>query len=388
MALSLGKFRTPGQLVKHLLDQRGWSQQALAIVLEVDQTGLNKVITGKRPITAEMALLLGEVFNVEAEAFLDLQKSYELDLARITSQPDPTRADRAALFGDLPIAEMIKRGWLEAFSVRHKEDVQRELIRFFGVRSLDEIEVLPHAAKRTKVSEEATPAQLAWIYRVKQIASRMTVGAYNQFSARSAIKKFKTILRSVDALGDVPRILTDCGIRFVVVESLPSAKIDGVCFWLDASSPVIGMSLRFDRIDNFWFVLRHELEHLIQAHGQTHRGQNVTMLDVNLEGDRAGTGPEIAREERIANDAAANFCVPQDDLQQFIKRKSPFFKEREMIGFANSVGVHPGLVVGQLQNKTKRYELFRSHLVNVRSVLTQHAHGRVDGWGLTAEREA
>jgi len=75
----------------------------------------------------------------------------------------------------------------------------------------------------------------------------------------------------------VPRILAEHGIRFLIVESLPSAKIDGVCFWLNDVSPVVALSMRFDRIDNFWFVLRHELEHVVQRHGLS-----KMMLDANL----------------------------------------------------------------------------------------------------------
>ncbi len=374
-------FRTPGQLIKHLLDERGWSQQALAVVLEVDQTGLNKIVTGKRPISADLALLLGEVFDVDPEQFLTLQKSYELAQARITSRPDPGRAERAALFGDLPIAEMIKRGWIVAQDVRDTKNVERELMRFFGVKSLKEIEFLPHAAKKTQVSIEATPAQIAWLHRVKQIASQMVVEPYTPFAARSAIKKLGGMLDSIDGISAVPRILTDSGIRYVVVESLSSAKIDGVCFWLDSQSPVIGMSLRYNRIDNFWFVLRHELEHLVQNHGR-----GIAMLDTNLEGERAGTGPDITTEERVANAAGASFCVPPDEIKTFIKHKKPFFAERDLIGFSNTLGIHPGLVVGQLQYATKRFDLFRNHLVKVRSIITQTA--RVDGWGLVAQTEA
>src|SRR6202041_1370154 len=105
---------------------------------------------------------------------------------------------------------------------------------------------------------------------------------------------------------------------FVLVEALATSKIDGVCVWLNEKAPVIGMSLRFDRIDNFWFVLRHELEHVIQKHGQS-----SVMMDANLEGDRAGTGSSVTEEERIANAAAAEFCVPQAQLQHFIRVKSP-----------------------------------------------------------------
>jgi HTH-type transcriptional regulator/antitoxin HigA len=172
----------------------------------------------------------------------------------------------------------------------------------------------------------------------------------------------------------VPRILTECGIRYVICESLPSSKIDGVCFWLNDYSPVIGMSLRYDRIDNFWFVLRHELEHVMRGHGRA-----AAMLDTELEKDRAGTGSDIPEEERVANEAAANFSVPRSQLEDFIERKAPSFTERDIRGFAARLNIHPGIVAGQLQHETKRYDLFRNHLVKIRSIVSPGA--TVDGWG-------
>jgi HTH-type transcriptional regulator/antitoxin HigA len=59
------------------------------------------------------------------------------------------------------------------------------------------------------------------------------------------------LLQSAEEARKVPRMLAECGIRFIIVESLKAAKIDGVCIWLDKHSPVIGISFRFDRIDNF-----------------------------------------------------------------------------------------------------------------------------------------
>src|SRR5712691_10685443 len=110
--------KTPGQLIERLLAERGWTQRVLAIVLNVDDSGLNKVVSGKRPITAEMAIALGEVFSVEPDQFMELQKAYEMAQAKFVSIPDPGRATRAALFGDLPVSEMIKRHWINAYDVR------------------------------------------------------------------------------------------------------------------------------------------------------------------------------------------------------------------------------------------------------------------------------
>ncbi len=275
---------------------------------------------------------------------------------------------------------MIKRRWIAAEDIKDLKQVESALVRFFGVSSVDEIEILPHAAKKTAVAGPVTPPQLVWMYRVKKIADDMLPARYTRSAVRSAIPKLKELLFSAEEARHVPRILSDCGIRFVIVESLSSAKIDGVSFWLDDSSPVIGMSFRYDRIENFWFVLRHELEHVIQRHGMA-----AAMLDAELEGDKAGTGEHLPEEERVANEAAADFCVPREKLKSFIARKDPLFSERDILGFARTLQIHPGLIAGQLQRHTDRYDLFRKHLSKMRAVVAPGA--MIDGWGDVAPVE-
>ena len=366
--------KTPGQLIEALLKQRGWTQRTLSVVFGKSETSINRYIAGKQPLDAEMALLLEEVFEVPADRFLALQKEYELAQARIMFRPDPNRANRALLFGDLPISEMIQRGWISADGVKDTETVGNELMRFFGVNRLEDIEILPHSAKRTEVSKDATPAQLAWLYRVRHIAQDMLVSRYSESALRAALPKLRALAVSPEGVAKVPRILAECGVRLVVVETLRSAKIDGVCFWLGPDAPVVGLSLRFDRIDNFWFVLRHELEHVLQRHSLT-----GAILDADLEGDRAGTGPDVEDDERVANKAAQEFLIPSAQMDAFVARKAPFFSERDLVGFARVVGVHPGIVAGQLQRRTGRYDRFRDHLAKVRSIVLPNVFR--DGWG-------
>jgi HTH-type transcriptional regulator/antitoxin HigA len=370
----LDKFRSPGQLIQATLEAKGWTQRVLALVLDVHETSINKVISDRKPLTAELALELGEVLQLEPERLLHLQKAYDLAKARIKARPDPGRNRRAHLLGGLPISEMIKRGWIRADGVRDVATVESELARFFGVASAEEIEILPHAAKKTEVTSEVTPAQLAWLYRVKQIASEMLVREYTPAKGRGAVKALRGLLISPAASRKVPRIFAESGIRFVIVEALPSSKIDGACFWLNETSPVIGMTLRFDRIDNFWFVLRHELEHVLQGHGKT-----AAVLDAELEGDKAGIGPSVSEDERVANEAAADFCVSRKKMQMFIARKDPYFAERDVLAFAKMLGIHPGLIAGQLQHYTGRYNVFRKHLAKIKSSVCPSAV--VDGWG-------
>ena len=362
-------YRTPGQLILALLESRGWTQRTLAAALNVSDQTMHRIVNDKQGVDAELALALEEIFSEPAERFLALQQSFDLAQARIVATPDPERAARAILYGSLPLTEMIKRGWIGAKDIRDSK-IELELRRFFKVDRLDRIDALSHAAKKSNIGEPITPAQLAWLYRVHQIASEMIVPRFNRERLGHAIAAFSALRDNPDAVRSVPRLLSDAGVRFVVVESLPSAKIDGVCFWFDENSPVIGMSFRFDRIDNFWFVLRHECAHVLHGHGKA-----GAIFDVEMEREHASEDEE----EQIADRDAATFCVPADKMESFYQRKHPFFAEIEVLAFAKRMKVHPGLVVGQLQRRTGRYDLLRKHLVGVRNSLA--AAMMMDGWG-------
>lgn len=370
----MSEYAMPGQLITRLLEDRGWNLRTLAVVLQKDESTISKIIGGKGAVTTETAIALEELFGVPAERFLELQRQYDLAVARLSARPDRGRATRATLFGDLPITVMAKRGWINADDPQNLAQVEAGLIKFFGVAALEEIEILPHAAKKTQVNNPATPAQMAWLYRVRTIAEEMMVAPYSKASLETALAKLRPLMAAPEEARKVPRILMEAGIRFVIVESLPAAKIDGVCFWLDDQSPVIGLSMRHDRIDNFWFVLIHELEHVRKRHGM-----GTTILDTELEGARASSNDDIPQEEREANLAAQEFCVPASKMNAFIARKAPFFAERDLVAFASILGVHPGIVAGQLQHRTNRYDRFRQHLVPIRSNASTSA--AVDGWG-------
>ena len=380
--MNIEEYKSPGQLVTALLAEREWTKKTLAIISGLDTSIISKTTSNVRKVDAETAIVFEEIFGVPAEHFLHLQKTYDLAVARIENTPNPKRQIRAELIGKLPINAMIKRGWLRADSVKDIDNVEKSLLNFFQTNRLEDIETLPHAAKKTEVSIAASPAQLAWLYRVKTLASEMIVAQYSPASVKSAISKIKTLIHSAEELRKVPRILAEAGIRFVIVEALPSTKIDGVCFWLDGNSPVIGMTMRFDRIDNFVFVLRHELEHVLNRDGL-----NEMMLDVDINsGEAAQVTQELIEQENRANVAASEFCVPKKMMDAFISRKAPVYAMRDIIGLARMLKVHTGLVVGQLRFRTEKYYLAPDQLVPVRSIVMPNAV--TDGWGDVAPTDA
>lgn len=363
----------PGVFIKLELEVRGWSQRDLAFILGQTEQQLNPLLSGKRAITPDMARLLGEAFDASPQFFLNLQGQYDLQNAK---DPDPAVRTRAELQALYPVRDMIRRGWIQDGEASL---LQLQMDRFFEAANDQEPTSIAFAAKRTHYNE-TPPHQLAWVFRVRQLANCMSVKVFSPDKLRNALPKLRALMVDPEAAGTVAALLAECGVRFVIVEVLPNAKIDGVCTWLDDQSPVIGMSILYDRLDNFWFVLRHEIEHVLQGHGKT----SIGMVD-HLSGDSSSDEKNDSDEERVANMAAADFCVPAQKMDSFYARKHPCFSERDVIGFASLMGVHPGIVVGQLQKRMKRYDYLRKYQVPVRRYVVTATV--TDGWGHIAEAQ-
>lgn len=354
---------SPAEAIRQALAARAWTQSDLAYVLGASVAAISPILAGKRGISAEMAKALAVALGTPEEHFAQVQARWELQNAR---EPDPEIATRARIQAAYPLREMLKRGWVSA----EGQGVDQQLCQLFGTDTLDAVPNLSHAARKTSPASHTSSAQLAWLYRVRQLAAEMPTPAYGGAKLASALEKMHGMLEHPESTREVPRMLHEAGVRYVVVEGLPTSKIDGACLWLNDHSPVIGMSLRFDRIDNFWFVLRHECAHVLHGHGK-----QAPIIDSDLSGDRR----DVSAEELLADSEAAEFVIAQDKIKSFYLRKNPLFSEKDILAFAKINRVHPGVVVGQLQRMMGRYDFLRRHLVGVRQHVSKSA--LVDGWG-------
>jgi len=363
-------IKHPGFYIREEMEARGWLQRDLAFILGVQEQAINQILSGRRGISPDMAQQLGAAFDVPPEFFANLQLAYDMAQSK---QPDPAVAMRGTLQSVFPVREMIRRGWIEQSDPILLES---QLATFFEVKAANEIPYLAHAARKSRYEDREIPAaQLAWLFRVRQVAGSVASRLYSEKALRAALSNLESLMVSLDATREVPRILMECGVRFVAVEKLPSAEIDGVCFWL-RDSPVIGLSLRRDKIDNFWFVLRHEIEHVLRGDGRKEE-----MLDV-LEGESSSaTNDSLPPEERAANAAAEDFCVPKERMESFMLRKHPFYYEKDVLAFSRLANRHPGIVVGQMQRRMNRYDYLVRHQAKVRQFLLPGAIA--DGWGRT-----
>jgi HTH-type transcriptional regulator/antitoxin HigA len=362
----------PGTFIEEELEARGWAQADLAYILGMDVSQLNKLIKGATAITPDTAVALGDAFDMPAEFFMNLQKMYDLQKAR---KADPGVKTRASWLSVFPVREMIKRGWIED---AEPGLLDLQMMRFFDKNRIEDIPfvsnapILAFAAKKSTY-DQTTPLQYAWLHRVRKIAEGMDAPLYNEDALRNAIPTIRAHMLDKDDIGHIPELLRKCGVRLALVQHLPSSKIDGVCVWLDGQ-PVIGLSLRLDRLDNFCFVLRHEIEHVLRGDGR-----DETFTPVDEFGSDVDTTEGLPECEIIANSVAADFCVPRNLLDSFIARKSPFISERDVLNFAARVEINPAVVVGQIQNRTKKFAWLRKYQTSITEYLMDWKFK--DGWG-------
>lgn len=359
----------PGQHLRLKLQEKGWTQNEFATIIGRSRQAVIDILTGKTGITAEMAIALSAAFDTSADYWMKLNSEYRLSRAEQDREPIATRA---ALYDRFPIKDMQRRGWIR--STRDSDEIESELKRFFSVPSLDTMPAFPISARKVTRLEELSPAQRAWCFRARQLAGTLPVNVFRKERLPALRKELKACAVYLRSATKLPKLLSEAGIRFVVVEPLPGAKIDGATFWLKESAPVIAVSIRYDRIDAFWFTVMHEFAHVEAA--------DALSIDSDLAGEDAIPLNVKADSERAADAKAAASLVPPEELDSFIRRIGPLYSKERIIQFAHRIKMHPGIIVGQLQYLGEiGYSANREMLVKVRKIITEVA--RTDGWGRT-----
>jgi HTH-type transcriptional regulator/antitoxin HigA len=361
----------PGEFIREELEARGWSQVDLAEILARPQRLVSELISAKRSISPETAKGLGEAFGTGGQFWMNLETAYQL--AQVTHD-DEAVAKRAKLYEKAPVKEMLRRNWIEPSD--DIDTLEKRVLDFFQIESIHERPRLrAHAARKAASYADVTPAQLAWLYRARHLSKGMMVSPFSQKALANGLARIKELLGSAPNIRLLPKILADCGVRFIVVEALAHTKIDGVCFWLDDSAPVVVVTIRYDRIDGFWHTVLHELDHV-----RNEEGKDEVTIDTDLFTDQPMVGERKPEQEMRADEFACSFLIPPREMDYFIARVRPLYSKERIRGFAKRIGVHPGVVVGQLQHRGEiSYAHNREMLEKIRHIVTGST--LTDGWG-------
>ncbi len=351
----------PGQIIARELEARGWSQKDLAEIMGRPIQAVNEIVGGSKQITPNTAHELAQAFGTSPEFWMNLETNYRLHRAQ-KEQRSSDIPRRSKVYSLAPVRELIKRGWIK--TPDSVNELEKRVCSFLEITSPEEEPRFEVAVGR-RHSVERGPvdaAQIAMLKRAKHLAASQKVGRFDRKKFRAAIPRLLDHAKDAKGVAKVPKFLKDLGVHFVIVPALPQSFLDGATF-SPAGNPAIVLSLRYDRIDNFWFTLMHEIAHV----DGEHRG---IFIDNNLERDAKSS------EEKAADDSAQNWLIEANRYKAFVHAARPYFSRQSIINFAQEIGRHPGIVLGRLHHeKAVHFSHLRSMLEKVRPILESWVDG-------------
>ncbi|WP_345860126.1 ImmA/IrrE family metallo-endopeptidase [Shewanella algae] len=154
----------------------------------------------------------------------------------------------------------------------------------------------------------------------------------------------------INYLKRIDKVLNQKGIIFIIEQSIPGLKTDGAAFKLASGRPVIAMSLRYKRIDSFWFTLMHELSHIVL---------HYDLLDNYIVDDLDEDNKSIT--ELQADRLSQDTLIPRGLWRTSDARRFP--SEENVHEFSRENNIHPAIVAGRIQREKSNFKIL-SNIVN------------------------
>jgi HTH-type transcriptional regulator/antitoxin HigA len=291
---------------------------------------VSEILSGKRQLTLDMVRVLSTGLGIPAKVLIQKQ-----------SRPELQNWDMAI------VRTMERRGYFGKKTLK-KYDKSELISIFFGSFSS-----LQPAALYRKTSFRSAPrtdnnALLAWGLRVLQKAEKTKTPV--KYKKESVTLKFMQDVVRLSAKDNGPQLARDYfkkhGIKLVIEPHLPKTHLDGATFFADRDNPVIGLTVRHDRPDNFWFTLMHELAH-IALHYEN--GIEYFYDEKIQEKD----GIQIDDREKSADELAEESILPRSKWETSAAKRTP--NQFSTLDLANELGVQAAVIAGMIRFKHKKF---------------------------------
>ena len=329
------EFNDPIEAIKFYMDELCLTQRDLVPMIG-SRSKVSEVLSGSRTITMPMARALHRHLGIPAE---DLLKEPVVHAGEAEAEIDWRR---------FPLRQMATRGWIEnQDNLRgHAEELVTGLMRKAGHSQI--ATALYRKNDQNRANAMTNPYALnAWCWQVLAQANQRNLAAKLRHYKDSValLSQVAKLSPATDGPQRAVEFLAEQGIAVEIVPHLPGTHLDGAAIKSAEGHPVIGLTLRYDRIDNFWFVLLHELAHTVLHMDQADRTyvDDLTLIDV---GDET---------EKAADDLARDSLIPPAEWEASVVKDNP--SPMEVIALAQEVGVHPAIVAGRARREHRNFRL-------------------------------
>lgn len=312
---------------------------------------VSEILSGKRQLTLDMVRALSNGLGIPAEVLI--------------RKPESNENTNYEAWDNRLVAEMDKRGYFGNASI--KKSTKSELLKSF----FDSLGTqLQFAVMHRKSHYRSSPltdkhALDAWATRVIKKTQQIKISrkykqgmidlGFMQELAKLSVKENGPLLAQEH--------LKNNGIILIVEDHLPRTYLDGGVILINKDNPVIGLTLRYDRLDNFWFTLMHELAHIA-----LHFDQDIFYDEIeNVK------GVDINSREQEADALAEEALLPKAKWEVSPARLIPSSMAANSL--ANELGVHVAIIAGQIRHKGNKY-VYLNKIVNEAKVRKYFLSGK------------
>lgn len=245
-------FPDPVSAIKFRMEQEGFTQKDLIPYIG-SKSKVSEVLSEKRPLSLRMIRALHENLEIPYDVLLGEEGKY------------PPENNFGLEWDKFPLSEMLKRKYIPyGGTLNQAKEIAEELIStFLNISRIDLQEVSFCRQQIRSHHKLDNYALLAWQSKVINNADQIKIEEFDISKLDSVFwAEFNRISLLADGPSLVVSFLNRYGINLIVERHLPKTYLDGWITWDKINNPIIALSLRYDRVDNFWFTLAHELGHL------------------------------------------------------------------------------------------------------------------------------
>ena len=317
-------------IIREKMREKGMSRRDLVPIIG-SRSKVSEILRGKRDITMPVARALHKYLDIPADVLLQ--------------EPPDISVEQEIDWSKFPIGEMIKNRWIVLDDEASKQP--EELIRpLFEESGATHTTLLTRKNDQTRVNAKLNPyALLAWQWQVCKQANASNSPKYEQGTVTPEL--MQSIAR-MSPRKESPREAADflteeCGIPVVHVPHLSRTYLDGAVFFTQ-ERPIIGITLRYNRIDNFWYTLMHELAHVC-LHADSSTDSYIDDMTMKI------TDGNVIEKE--ADYLAEQSLIPDDIWEASGILDSP--TPQDVTALAMEIRVNPAIIAGRIRHETGDY---------------------------------
>jgi HTH-type transcriptional regulator/antitoxin HigA len=333
-----------GDMIRRELEFLGWTQEDLAQVTNISRKTLSNIMNAKQKLQMEHARALAEALGGSAESWMHIDTRYWLNATGQSVGPSQTER-KARIRKYIPVLEMQRKGWYnEGKSADTYESTYREIwgeedpdITFSVYETYGKC--AGYCAGRSHVDNTYTENySITWYQIAKRRCKEIQLPPYSSEKLKYLSKNLLQYTAREGGVIDVIHDLNEAGVIFLVQSHLSKTSLDGASFFCN-DHPVIVYTARYDRIDNFWFTLAHEIAHLLLHFKQSIEG---IFLDDLMDKTERSTLEQEA-------DAKAEEILRVKQILASVEPFRNYISEAKLVQIASEIGIEVSLLLGILQ---------------------------------------